>query len=177
MLKKAITTFYVLLMSLILVSGVNAATYDISIDGLGSDGMNIAGFTLWLNTGHDFESSDVVYGSAVPQTSVMTWAIDNPHKSHFGACDMGVLFGNSLEPLTNGTLVNFNYEGSFDLDDPFELVKFTTTEGENLYATGKIILKSLSPEGAVFAPVPIPAAVWLLGAGLAGLLGFNRRNR
>jgi hypothetical protein len=26
-------------------------------------------------------------------------------------------------------------------------------------------------------PVPVPAAVWLLGSGLIGLIGIRRRNR
>ena len=177
MIKKIMPIFYILLMSLMLASSVNAASYDISVDGLGSDGMDIAGFTFWLNVGHDFQSTDITYGPAVPKENMMTWAIDNPHKSHFGASDMGVLFGNPLVPLSNGTLVSFNYEGTFNLDNPFELVKFTTTDGDDLFKGGKIIIKSLSPEGAVFAPVPIPGAVWLLGAGLIGLAGYSRKKR
>ena len=30
---------------------------------------------------------------------------------------------------------------------------------------------------AAVAPVPIPGAVWLLGSGLVGLLGFRRKIR
>lgn len=35
----------------------------------------------------------------------------------------------------------------------------------------------LTPDGLQVAPVPVPAAVWLFGAGLAGLVGMARRRQ
>lgn len=35
---------------------------------------------------------------------------------------------------------------------------------------------SIAGFGAVVSPVPVPAAVWLLGSGIFGLLGFSRRH-
>ena len=34
---------------------------------------------------------------------------------------------------------------------------------------------ALFPQGLGFAPVPIPSAIWLLGSGLIGLVGFRRK--
>jgi hypothetical protein len=39
-----------------------------------------------------------------------------------------------------------------------------------LYADGSAVLNPTSN------PVPVPAAVWLLGSGLLGLIGIRRRN-
>ncbi len=62
----------------------------------------------------------------------------------------------------------------------FELSTYTdgTTTDANFY--GSTIAMQVNADGSISgfsssAPVPIPAAVWLLGSGLVGLLGIGRR--
>ena len=163
------------------ISSTDASAYSINIENLDKIGEDIGGFTLWLDVGDDFVSNAQIYGNAVPAN----WFIDNSHNSRFGASDLlGLIFG-STTPLQNGTLVSFSYSGTSLLtvdnptdgtDTPFSLVKFTTYGGDDLFANGTIILKSFNENGATFgAPVPIPGAVWLLGAGLSGLVALRRK--
>ena len=59
----------------------------------------------------------------------------------------------------------------------------TVTWGQGYSATGSTIpLNSNSPDRLVYAswtvnPVPLPAAVWLFGSGLIGLVGLARRKK
>ncbi len=61
------------------------------------------------------------------------------------------------------------------------------TAGRNIYAINTTTGAAGSPlstytsslaiaNGATAAPVPLPAAIWLFGSALVGLIGFNRRN-
>jgi hypothetical protein len=49
------------------------------------------------------------------------------------------------------------------------IISFNDSYGE--YAS-----TMLTAQGADVAPVPVPAAVWLLGSGLVGLVGLRRRS-
>ena len=68
------------------------------------------------------------------------------------------------------------YNGSgggtgFDLaESGFEWIQYIKVEGITGFAEGEI------DAFADVAPVPIPAAIWLLGSGLIGLVGIRRRN-
>ncbi len=69
------------------------------------------------------------------------------------------------------------YEGSgggtgFDLaESGFDWIQYIKVEGTTGFAEGEI------DAFADVAPVPVPAAVWLLGSGIAGLIGWRRRKR
>ncbi len=171
MIKKLISLASILSLTLIVSSTSFAATYSITMEDLGADGLDIAGFTFWLDGDIDFVTSNQAYGPGVP----LTWVKDTPHNSHFGAADWAPLIGGDLTPLSNGVLVSFDYEGTINPSDPFKLVKFTNTSAVDLFSSGEMILRSFDASGATFAPVPIPGAVWLLGSGLIGLAGLRRK--
>ncbi len=93
----------------------------------------------------------------------------------FGATD----FGWPPNPITTDyhfadLHVSFP-EGHFMSDAVMEQICLSWNEiaDENGGAYSNVEVRGGMLKGA---PVPIPAAVWLLGAGLAGLLGFSRRN-
>jgi hypothetical protein len=62
--------------------------------------------------------------------------------------------------------------------DPRDISIYSGEVFESLWEEGKFEfgnLDALNNIYAKFAPVPVPAAVWLLGGGLVGLLGLRRR--
>ncbi|BBO86521.1 hypothetical protein DSCO28_70870 [Desulfosarcina ovata subsp. sediminis] len=91
---------------------------------------------------------------------------------------MGTTAGYTIsEDLQIGT-VTFDYEvtageditwgySHLDFGGNFNTILMT---GEELFAAGNLSYNGVS------AAVPVPAAVWLLGSGLLGLVGLRRRN-
>jgi len=58
-----------------------------------------------------------------------------------------------------------------------EFVDNSEDPGYAGFPTNGTVQWHLSGSGAYTAPVPIPAAVWLFGSGLLGLLGIARRKK
>jgi hypothetical protein len=95
----------------------------------------------------------------------------------FGGGLWGGTFGGSLfvqnthVGLTGGELMSFIYA---DETNPLDGVPFVTAFSNGQWvldgAAGKISYVST-------APVPVPAAAWLMGSGLLGLIGVARRRR
>lgn len=86
---------------------------------------------------------------------------------------------NRLDPLTFSIT-----EMSFD--DIMSYVELSTGKNKNLsffsahvagFTTSKQCLTSAWFGGSTPSPVPVPAAVWLFGSGLIGLIGVARRKR
>lgn len=93
-----------------------------------------------------------------------------------------------------GTGINFNllFAGnSFDASNPgsstFSLGLFSDEAGLNPLLGGTVLAVDLNNDGttavsmraneAAASPTPIPAAAWLFGSGLMGLVGLGRRKR
>ena len=98
---------------------------------------------------------------------------------HFYLPENGdVYFGESAS-ITSGVS---DYDFDFSLyaldfyfyDDPVTTGESLTFELYTDNTTGKLSLFGISMEAS---PVPVPSAVWLLGAGLIGLIGIRRRQR
>jgi hypothetical protein len=47
--------------------------------------------------------------------------------------------------------------------------------GADIAGTDTVVWAAMGPIGASATPVPVPAAAWLLGSGLIGLIGFGRK--
>jgi hypothetical protein len=98
--------------------------------------------------------------------------------SGWGGGSWGPTFGNSLRAqnshfgLDGGELMSFIFANEADLIDGAPFVT-TFTDGQWVVdgALGKVSYVSTSTP----SPVPVPAAVWLLGSGLLGLIGVARR--
>jgi hypothetical protein len=70
----------------------------------------------------------------------------------------------------------FDYNGSLSdvAGTPLAIIRtFLTSDGSTVNTAGTLIATELRALDA--APVPVPAAVWLLGTGLIGLVGIRRR--
>ena len=87
----------------------------------------------------------------------------------------GTVLGQITAPSTAGVwdAFGFNWSSGTATSATLELLQQTTAFGGNDYALDDL---SFSRDQAL-PPVPLPAAGWLLIAGLAGLAGLGRRRR
>ena len=165
-----------------------------AIEIFGPAGTDMSGWTVELYSGNDGES----YG-----TITLTGTIPN-QQNGFGTLDFqtpGIQNGapDGLALVNNGSAVQFlSYEGAFDATDGpaknWESIDIGVSEdppppaGNSLQLTGSGRYYEdftwSAPMDNTFgeintgqSAVPIPAALWLLGSGLIGLLGIKRKFR
>lgn len=103
-----------------------------------------------------------------------------------GLCQDTKLFNAGVLPDTGGALALWSMGGSIDLADTTNwgtdtkvqiqiqnnLSAFTDVFGEEAF-----IQKKFGAVGIQINPIPVPAAVWLFGSGLLGLVGMARRKK
>jgi hypothetical protein len=174
--------FALLIVVLVPISFLHAATFTGEIGGL-SNPSGISAFSIWLSVDSSFGFSNFNEdGSAIPTGGTLKWDFDvlaiadDPTLGRvfkIGAFDQDGLYLSNRQDLLNGVLFSFDYVGTIlGLTD---VIQFDPGNGSNLYPS-PVALKSFdSATGVAFAPVPIPAAVWLLSGGLAGLMALRRR--
>jgi len=89
---------------------------------------------------------------------------------------------------SSGDFLRFDYGsgfvpngGSMELIDavmlPENYAATTTVFGAGDFGTPGTAGSFIQPSANAPAPVPIPAAIWLMGSGLLGLTGFSRRHK
>jgi hypothetical protein len=78
--------------------------------------------------------------------------------------------GNDLSTTGSGTVDFFGFTGSGS-SGPVEQYLLGTA---SLSSTGQLVIAGNAP---VVSAVPLPAAVWLFGSGLLGLVGVSRRRK
>jgi len=103
-----------------------------------------------------------------------------------GLCQDQDIFTAGALADTGGALALWNLGGSIDLADTTDWgsdTKVRVTLQNDLLAYTEnfgdvaFIQKKFGTVGVVVNPVPVPAAVWLFGSGLLGLIGIARRNK
>ncbi len=148
--------------------------------------MNNKGKIVDESSCENWNEMNFINWAYMPASSVMDTEGDYPSATYFhlgienwGSADITSIVKFWAEnDYDNAYGINF-----WDLDDP---------EAEEGWGKGDIILYFLSkdyegepgfPETDAYMPylevnlVPIPGAIWLLGSGLIGLLGFRRRQK
>lgn len=139
--------------------------------------------TIWAS---DFTTSGVIdFGFAGPVTldTLALWSRDGSYGSLFGIKDFSLFMSDSADfslatHLGNYTAVqNAGGNDSATLVQTFSFgatsgsflrLQYHNNYGEVLVEIGEIAFKST---------VPVPAAVWLFGSGLLGLIGVARRKK
>ena len=154
-----------------------------------TDTLTASGFALELDDDGSVPPEGILNG-----TFNLNATIDAAGSLSGGSLTIGgtvPTLGFNTEPLLTGTLTEFGFPDAGG--DPLEFL-FTVTGGDagDLYggvgAVGGVIMSATGFGGsfdidwsntgsgvADVAPVPLPAALWLFGAGLMGLVGVSRR--
>jgi len=124
-------------------------------------------------------------GASVDATAYFSVTSQTTNCGSFSCSDTGLYSAGALAD-TGGALALWNLGGGIDLANTSGWdsdSKVTITLQNNLLADtvnmGDIafIQKKQGGIGIMINPIPVPAAVWLFGSGLAGLLGVARRKR
>lgn len=114
------------------------------------------------------------------QSTGNTLAISFPNVSFTEQSDSNYTLSNSRPNLTfnGGAFTGFNFSAEFDSGDELYPHAF---DSQNLFFFGWEYGYDLTVSGVwgdfSMTPVPVPAAVWLLGSGLIGLAGVAKRKR
>ena len=133
-------------------SGVAMGDFEVRAGAGGTNLPKLVDYTTGaLNPPHDFEVHNLwEFVIDVTVGDVMTYQMDM----------VGTINGTAFDPGVSGTnLMNFD-----------AIVAASHAPGfEGLVLT--------SEAGAPISPIPVPAAVWLFGSGLLGLIGVARRKK
>ncbi|OAI28562.1 hypothetical protein [Methylomonas koyamae] len=83
-------------------------------------------------------------------------------------------FYDSSYPSSFGNVPLEHYLAYWDLPEAAASYQFTFSSAEHSLSLGQVAL-DIGPNSAPVSGVPLPAAVWMFGAGLMALLGVNRK--
>lgn len=158
--------------------GTNSFEVDVSL-GIGSLVGSI--ITLYFDVGTNYAAMDVDDCCYVPSSASSTSGVIDPGSvSSFGQIGSNVYtgFDFALE-FDKKDGVGGDTSVSFKLDDGNGILAL-----EDFYAMG-VRVQEVGPQGASdklfgyvsLTPVPLPAAGWLLLAGVGGLAAMRRRNK
>ena len=155
----------------------NSFAYDDIVSGpIEENGIRLSSLNgpYWISDADGDAKLDVHSTSTNPGT----WTIDMVNGTSFSLFSMELIpFSvndiNLTGHFTSGgtishTIVNPPYDGEYFLPGTFSNLSFVTLSSVD----NKILFDSITVE-----PVPVPAAVWLFGSGLIGLLSMAKRNK
>ena len=150
-------------------------TFSVDIIGTSFPG-NFDGGALNLS----FNSSAIKVNSVSVNGGYWDYVADSGVTDNTAGTVTGIEFGRS-DVGTGFTIATLNIEAlAAGFSDLFLEVSnnasiFTTFSAGNAEYTGALNLINGSVTVSGVSPVPVPAAVWLFGSGLIGLLGFMKR--
>lgn len=141
-----------------------------------ASGLTLGGVTGWRLPSADVNGDDVIVSCTVDQAACK----DNEygHLFNYGA---GTVFGSGITAFSPGPFSDvrsfFYWSGTEFAPNPSDAWSFVFSSGNQ----GSEFKNNDSFAWAVHSgnvsAVPVPAAVWLFGSGLMGLLGFVKRKR
>lgn len=131
-------------------------------------GIKSTGYTLTANFNSSgvFTSGNIVitgkFNGSATSTTLMT-----ANLIKFGKSSDGYIWGFNTNNIVCSAAINTAAKGCL----PSEVVYL------GLASAQKVLTKSWSTKGVALTSVPVPAAAWLFGSGLVGLVGVARRKR
>ncbi len=146
-------------------TGTTTAAYDRSLSSLGVGGVaGLGSFYFDLGVSYDV-SAVATWGQDC--CAATTTGYDLYSSDTYGAGGSRSLissFGAGISPLA--------YVGTFNVvTTQFLEIDVTANAGWPSSRLQEVVF------GANLSPVPVPAAIWLFGTALIGLVGFNRRSK
>lgn len=182
-MKKILLTMFIIIG--IGVAGMShaATSMTISVDGLEYVD-DVEAFNLWADVSDDFSVIGPVFGNAIPPVpppppveppvEPVGWSIDANRvesNEYYFACSNQDAWSNLgiKNPMLNGVIATFEYEGTFNSTTKFQFGNF-----DGIEITG-ISLMFEDGNNIKFTGVPIPGAIFLFASGLLGLFGMRRK--
>ena len=140
--------------------------------------INTGALSLIGPTGEDlqslaFSADGTLYGWGLTY-GLATIDVSTGAATPIDASSLSTLFIQALEFSSDGTLYGIDNEPTPDGTDALQLYRINPRSG----STSLIGVGGGDVRGLAFAsPIPVPAAVWLFGSGLLGLIGIARRKK
>ena len=143
------------------------------------------GEALWVKVyttaiENEVELEDLVGGNPVIDNAEteLEWRLlqTNPKKPDAGVLERGrdVAVGDNAKSIIR-RYEFFKYTGEYDPEDHEALLLFPANDFPDVSELGIYLGAQNAGVNLNVAPVPVPAAVWLLGSSLLGLVGIARR--
>ena len=190
-MKKVITICLILTFSLFLKVGIGQAyttyfgfdsSFDFShVNGFGFDIIGASSDDLTLEVYYQDQDPIDIGGEKAPPAVPPMLGPSYPWDFFFttnngvpGVTGFDSSFGNM--PLKPGVVLSLTGTETFSLDN---FILADNSDPEGIFRTPFFVQADIGEKEAAYAltTVPIPGAVWLLGSGLIGLVGFARRKR
>lgn len=179
--RKVLLGLIVSILTILSSMSYAATAFVVDIDGLNEPISEIQSFSIWLNVDGEFAISNLNTGNAIPEGLALGWDIQNDvviddkrgQVLKLGGLDQDGAFMLNHNELSNGVIFTFEYVGNIlGVTDVFQ---FSDRTGTNKVEDLKLTY-DLSPTGLHIRAVPIPAAIYLFGAGLIGVIGLRRKS-
>jgi len=169
-----------------LIGNVNAATLTFGPVSAGGSGPNVtipnivtptssmSDATITLNVNGDFNSS---YENAVVSLDTYGLGTILDNNSANDLFNFSGDAGNQSTSTVTGSATISKAIFNTLIADGFLNLFFNTTSSVNCCGTLNILSGSITFRESSPSQVPVPAAVWLFGTGLAGLMGASRKKK